>query len=101
MEYFPLVDEDGNEIGLATRNECHSGTFLLHPVVHLHVINSDGALYLQKRADDKDIQPGKWDTSVGGHKAPGETIEQSLRREVSEELGFTEFNPVFIERYKQ
>ena len=41
-EYFPLVDEEGNLTGMATRTECHSGTFLLHPVVHLHVFNSEG-----------------------------------------------------------
>ena len=36
-ELFPLVDEAGNVVGSATRKECHSGTFWLHPVVHLHV----------------------------------------------------------------
>ncbi len=100
IEYFPLVDEEGHITGMATRSECHSGTFLLHPVVHLHVFNSEGNLYLQKRAIDKDIQPGKWDTSVGGHVDYGETIEAALRREVGEELGITDFEPVFITRYK-
>jgi len=100
IEFFPLVTEDGKVIGKATRTECHSGSFLLHPVVHLHVFNSKGALYLQKRADDKDIQPGKWDTSVGGHVDYGEEIEQALRREVREELGIENFEPKFIFRYK-
>jgi len=99
-EYFPLVDEEGNLTGMATRTECHSGTFLLHPVVHLHVFNSEGKLYLQKRAMDKDIQPGKWDTSVGGHVDYGETIEAALQREVGEELGIIAFQPVFIRCYK-
>ena len=67
IEYFPLVTEAGLVVGKATRTECHSGTFLLHPVVHLHVFNLSHELYLQKRSMDKDIQPGKWDTSVGGH----------------------------------
>lgn len=39
---------------------------LLHPVVHLHLFNSRGELYLQKRPEWKDIQPGRWDTAVGG-----------------------------------
>ncbi len=99
-EYFPLVTPDGTVTGKATRRECHSGSFLLHPVVHLHVFNSAGLLYLQKRADDKDIQPGKWDTSVGGHVDYGEEVLDALRREVSEELGITDFEPVFITRYK-
>lgn len=99
-EYFPLVTDDGQVIGKASRTECHSGSFLLHPVVHLHVFNSAGELYLQKRAMNKDIQPGKWDTSVGGHVDYGEEITHALRREVAEELGITAFEPVFILRYK-
>ena len=89
-ERFPIVDEDGHVVGVATRGECHSGSKLLHPVVHLHVFNSRGEVYLQKRPEWKDIQPGKWDTSVGGHIDYGETPEQALIREVREELGITD-----------
>lgn len=99
QEIFPLVDEAGNVTGSATRGECHGGSMLLHPVVHLHVFNSKGELYLQRRPDWKDIQPGKWDTAVGGHVDYGETPEQALKREVSEELGITDFTPVFIDKY--
>lgn len=92
-ERFPLVDTSGNVIGQATRSECHNGSKLLHPVVHLHVFNSEGSLLLQKRSPNKDIQPDRWDTSVGGHVDLGETIEEALRREVREELGITDFIP--------
>lgn len=100
IEYFPLVTEKGEVIGKATRTECHSGSFLLHPVVHLHVFNKQGELYLQKRGMTKDTQPGKWDTSVGGHVDYGEEIETALMREVKEELGIINFEPKFITRYK-
>ncbi len=40
QEMFPIVDEQGNITGAATRGECHSGSKLLHPVIHLHVFNS-------------------------------------------------------------
>ena len=96
---FPLVDEQGNIIGAATRGECHNGSKLLHPVIHLHVFNSKGELYLQKRPEWKDIQPGKWDTSVGGHVDLGENVEMALKREVREELGITDFVPETIIRY--
>lgn len=98
-EYFPLVDENGHVTGKATRTECHSGTFLLHPVVHLHVVNHRGELYLQKRAKSKDIQPGKWDTSVGGHVDFGEETNEALFREAKEELGISGFEAVFMHRY--
>lgn len=98
-ERFPIVDEYGNVTGAATRGECHNGSKLLHPVVHLHVFNSRGEVYLQKRPEWKDIQPGKWDTAVGGHMDYGETLEEALRREVSEELGITDFEPERIGRY--
>lgn len=93
-EWFPLVDEAGNVVGKATRRECHSGSMLLHPVVHLHIFDTKGRLYLQRRSMNKDIQPGKWDTAVGGHVDYGETINEALRREVREELGIVDFEPV-------
>lgn len=88
QEFLPIVDKEGNVIGKELRAVCHNGiSMLLHPVVHLHVINPDGAIYIQKRAYHKDIQPGKWDTSVGGHVDPGETIPEALKRETLEEIG--------------
>lgn len=98
-EMFPIVDEDGNITGAATRGECHGGSKLLHPVVHLHVFNSRGELYLQRRPAWKDIQPGKWDTAVGGHVDLGECVADALKREVSEELGIVDFQPELLTQY--
>jgi len=98
-EYFPIVDELGEVVGKETREYCHGGSMLLHPVVHVHIFNSKGEIYLQQRAWTKDIQPGKWDTAVGGHVDYGETIEQALRRECMEELGLVDVEPVYEYRY--
>ena len=98
-ELFPIVDEEGPVIDKATRGECHGGSRLLHPVVHLHVFNHTGEIFLQKRPEWKDIQPGKWDTAVGGHIDYGETPEEALVREVREELGITTFTPQWLGMY--
>lgn len=98
-ELFPLVDACGNVLGSISRKDAHCGTKLLHPVVHLHVFNSDGKLYLQKRPAWKDIQPDRWDTACGGHVDYGEEINQALKREVFEELGITDYEATFIKHY--
>ena len=38
-ELFPIIDEQGHTIGKATRKECHNGSKLLHPVIHLQIFN--------------------------------------------------------------
>lgn len=86
-EYFEIVDEHGTVIGRAPRAACHGDPSLVHRTVHVLVFNSEGDLFLQKRSTKKDIQPGKWDTSVGGHLAVGETCEEAVHREMAEELG--------------
>jgi isopentenyldiphosphate isomerase/intracellular septation protein A len=97
-EWLPLLNAKGEVIGKAPRSVCHSSKEYLHPVVHLHVFNSNGEIYLQKRPLHK-IQPGKWDTSVGGHISFGEDVETALKREASEEIGLTDFKAQLIENY--
>ncbi len=86
-DLLPLVKADGTVIGTVRRSDAHGNPALLHPVVHCVVVNARGDILLQLRSADKDIQPGKWDTSVGGHVDAGETIEQALARELAEEIG--------------
>jgi isopentenyldiphosphate isomerase len=99
-EFFPVVDEEGSEISVAPRSLCHDGkSKLLHPVVHLHLFNKRGDLFLQKRAMTKDLFPGRWDTSVGGHISPGESVEEALKRETLEELGLKNFRYQLKRKY--
>lgn len=88
-EWFDLIDRNGRVTGKALRDVCHQHPGLIHQAVHVIVTNARGELFLQKRSPAKDIQPGKWDTSVGGHLQPGEATEAGARRELAEELGVT------------
>lgn len=98
-EWLPVIDEYGTVIGRSAREYCHSGSRVLHPVVHLHIIDRFGRIFLQRRSESKTVQPGKWDTAVGGHVAYGEGIVEALYRESGEELGLTQYNPVYIDTY--
>ena len=98
-EWLPLVDEDGKVTGKAPRSVVHMDKDLLHPVIHLHLINKNNQIYLQKRLITKLVQPGKWDTSVGGHISVNETVELTLMREAEEELGVKGFNPISLGKY--
>ena len=62
-------------LGIATRS------------VHLVVATEDGQVWVQQRALNKAVDPGRWDTTVGGLVAHGETITQALVRETWEEAG--------------
>ena len=98
-EMIPVVEETGLVIGQASRDSVHGEVKLLHPVVHLHIVNRNGELFLQKRSIKKKLLPGKWDTAVGGHVDYGELLEAALFREASEELQFEGFNPVYLKSY--
>ena len=86
-EMLEIVDARDRVIGLERRARCHGDPQLTHRAVHVFVKSSKGAFFLQKRSRLKRIQPGRWDTSVGGHLAPGESYEAAARRELHEELG--------------
>lgn len=97
-EMLPVVEQSGLVIGQASRQLCHSSK-LLHPVVHLHIVNRVGEIYLQRRSERKRHFPLRWDASVGGHVSYGEHMEEALFREAAEELGFFDFNPQGILSY--
>ncbi len=98
-ESFCVVDEDDNVIGTAARRECHGNPLLIHRVAHVLVFKSSGEIILQKRSPKKDIQPGKWDTSVGGHLKPNESYREAAYRETAEELGIRNVELIFLYKY--
>ena len=88
-DIFDVVDGEDRVIGRAPRAEVHARQ-LLHRAVHVLVHDEAGRLFLQKRSHGKDTFPGCWDSSCSGHVDTGETYEIAARRELGEELGFTD-----------
>ena len=98
-EVFDIVDEQDRLVGKAARSEVHGNPTLIHRVAHVLVFDSSGELFLQKRGVKKDVQPGKWDTSVGGHVEAGEAYEDAAFREMREELGIEGTKIEFMYKY--
>ena len=98
-EFLDVVTEKGEVIKTLPRSRIHGDPSLLHKVVHVLVFNSKGELILQKRSMIKDVAPGKWDTSVGGHVNAGETLKDAVMREMEEELGINEGVPEYLYSY--
>lgn len=81
-----IIDEEGNILGEATRQEIHEKG-LLHAEVHVWFFTPDGKLIFQHRAKDKDTWPDLLDATVGGHVEIGDTYEQTALKETEEEAG--------------
>ena len=83
VEFLPIVNERGNIVGRAMYVELHQGNKMLHPVVHLHVIN------------------GKGETTrlYWWHVAFGDTPEKTLKRKMAETLGLSGAVPKLKRQY--
>jgi len=101
MELVDIVDDDDRVIATVGRGEMRRRN-LQHRSVGIAVFGTDGRLLVHRRADDKDVWPGRWDLAVGGVVAAGEGYEAAARREVGEEIGVhgdVELRPVGGGRY--
>lgn len=87
MEYFDILDEQGNQTGESKpRTEVHrDGDW--HRTAHIWIANRDNNLLMQKRAANKDSHPNQWDISSAGHISAGDDSVTAAVREVQEELG--------------
>lgn len=90
MEYLDIVDETGTPTGtIVSRTEAHRQG-ILHRTAHVWLVRKkEGKLeiLLQKRSDDKDSFPGRYDKSSAGHIPAGVDYIPSALRELKEELG--------------
>ena len=85
-EILVLVDENDNELGTDTRENCHRGTGKRHRAYTVFLLR-DGKVLLQQRSSNKLLWPGGWDVSFTSHVYPGETYAQAAARKGVQELG--------------
>ena len=78
--------ETGRDLVALPRSYVIGNKILLRGVGIL-VQNSDGHIYVHRRADDKRHFPSMYDMWVGGMAGAGEDAAECARREIGEELG--------------
>lgn len=86
QEILVLVDENDNEVGTDTRENCHAGTGKRHRAFTVFLFHN-GKVLLQQRSAKKLLWPGAWDVSYTSHVYPGETYQQAAARKAKQELG--------------
>lgn len=90
MELFDIVDEEGTPTGLVRERSVAHFLGSLHQTVHMWIVRKAVAgheVLLQKRSEEKDSHPGKYDVSSAGHIEAGSTPVEAAKRELAEELG--------------
>lgn len=87
-ELLDLVDPNDVVIGQNPRSEVYANHLSSFRVINAFVINSEGKLWIPRRAPTKRIFPLCLDMSLGGHVESGETYEHAFARELTEELNW-------------
>ena len=102
IEYLDILDDNGNSLGhISSKEEAHAKGWF-HATVHIWFYTKDGQVLFQKRGANKETFPSYWDVSVAGHVMAGESIKNSVLREVKEEIGLKinteDLNELFIKK---
>ena len=83
-----LVDENDREIGLEEKLKAHQNGGRLHRAISVFVFNKEGKIMMQRRAESKYHEGGKWSSTCCSHPMPGELPGNAAHRRLGEEMGF-------------
>jgi len=97
-EQIVFVDEQGTPTGeTGPKLASHTANTQLHLAFSCYIFRrSDGRFLLTQRALSKKVWPGVWTNSVCGHPAPGEHMEDAIRRRASYELGLSALEDITV-----
>ena len=85
-ELLDVVDTEGRNVARIERAAVRA-LGIATCAVHLVGRSRDGGWWIQQRAHDKSVDPGRWDTLMGGLVTAGEALADTLLRETDEEAG--------------
>jgi isopentenyl-diphosphate Delta-isomerase len=87
VESVVLLDETGSSCGTAAKTAVHHAQTPLHLAFSAYLFNRSGRFLLTRRAESKRTWPGVWTNTCCGHPLPGESVADSVRRRLHQELG--------------
>lgn len=90
MELFDVIDSKGNPAGQIVSREKAHAEGIPHRTAHIWIIRKKEGrvqILLQKRSQNKDSFPGKFDTSSAGHIQAGDEPLESALRETDKRYG--------------
>lgn len=87
MEQVVLVDDRGVAIGAHPKSTVHGSETPRHLAFSCHVVGDNGRVLVTRRSLAKTAWPGVWSNAFCGHPAPGEPLEDAVRRRAVFELG--------------
>jgi isopentenyldiphosphate isomerase len=85
-EMLDLVNDDDEVIGQMHRTEVHGKHLKNYRAINLFIVNSKGEIWIPRRTAHKKLYPLGLDFSCAGHVQSGDTYEETLKKEVMEEL---------------
>jgi len=85
MEYLDVVNEENEVIDKKPREVVHEKG-LPHRTVMFFVRSHDYKILVTKRSENKEFFPGYWSIVLGGHVASGDTYEETVSKEMKEEI---------------